>query len=303
MNQIIECVTNVSEGRDTRIIEALITAIQSVPGVAMLDRHVDPDHHRSVLTFAGTPEAVTQAACNMTREAIPLIDLNMHHGEHPRVGAIDVVPLIPLQETTMAECVECARLFARHIGLDFQIPVFLYEEACVVSKRRQLEVIRRGGLKDLASRMAHDPSWAPDFGPPDPHPTAGVMVVGARQLLIAYNVILESDDVVIAQSIARTIRTSGGGLPALKAIGVNLESRGLVQVSMNLTNYHTTSIQDAFFAVQRRAEEFGIGIDESEVVGLVPQDALSPALVPALKIRSWNLDQVLETRLTQVGLK
>ena len=302
MNPIIECVANISEGRDAGVLQALEHALQSVPEVALLDRHADPDHHRSVLTFAGNPEAVIRAAFELIQTAVPLIDLNNHHGKHPRVGAVDVVPLIPLQETTLTECIQQANRLGNRIGAKLQIPVFLYDEACSVATRSRLEEIRRGGLEGLGLRMTSDPAWIPDFGPTTLHPTAGAVVVGARRILIAYNVVLQSDDLSVAQSIAKTIRASTGGLPSLKAIGIKLESRNLVQVSMNLTNYHETSMHDAFLAIQRETEKFGVGIAESELVGLAPQQALPSNHFSSLKLRTWSPEQVLETRLAQVGL-
>jgi len=302
MHQIIECVANVSEGRNAPILDILRQSIQGVKGVALLDRHTDWDHHRTVFTFAGQPSAVVQAAYELVRTAIPLIDLHTHAGEHPRVGAVDVVPLIPLKGTTIEDCIEWAQQLGARIGADLNIPVFLYEAASVTPARQGLEVIRRGAMKGLASRMASDPLWSPDFGPDKPHPTAGVVVVGARHPLIALNILLKTADVRIAKFIAKTIRTSGGGLPSLKAIGVTLTSRGVVQVSMNLTNYHETSIQEAFNAVQQEAGKFQVGIEESEIVGLIPQNALPLKSISELKLRTWNPDQVLETRLSQVGL-
>ena len=206
------------------------------------------------LTFAGHPEAVTEAAFNLIQTAVPLIDLNHHHGKHPRVGAVDVVPFIPLQEATLTDCIQQANRLGERVGAELHVPVFLYESACPVATRRPLEEIRRGGLEELGIRMTSDPAWIPDFGPTTLHPTAGAVVVGARRILIAYNVVLQSDDLSIAQSIAKTIRASTGGLPSLKAIGIKLQSRNLVQVSMNLTNFHETSMHDAFRAIQQRGE-------------------------------------------------
>ena len=302
MQKIIECVANVSEGHNPTVLNALTNAIMGVAEVRQLDRHSDWDHHRSVFTFAGPPKAVMQAAFELVQTAVPLIDLNSHRGEHPRVGAVDVVPLIPLKGATIKDCIEWSGQIGERIGADLHIPVFLYEASCVNPTRKRLEVIRRGGIKGLASRMASDPQWHPDFGPGQPHLTAGVVVVGARHALIAFNVVLQTANVAIAQSIAKTIRTSGGGLPSLKAIGIELASRGLAQVSMNLINYHETSLQDAFDAVQQEAEKFHVGIEESEIVGLIPQDAILSSPQKRLKLRSWNPAQVLETRLSQAGI-
>ena len=302
MQQIIECVANVSEGRDAGVLHALTKTVQGIQGVRLLDRHADWDHHRSVFTFAGRAEAVMQAAFDLTQAALPLIDLNTHKGQHPRVGAVDVVPLVPLKGATMNDCIDGARQLGARIGTDLHIPVFLYESACAFPVRQKLEVIRRGGIQGLTFRMGSDPLWSPDFGPHQPHPTAGVVVVGARPPLIAFNVVLQTPNVSIAQSIAKRIRTKGGGLPAVKAIGIELSSRRLVQVSMNLTNYHETSIQNAFDAVQQAAEKFQVGIKESEIVGLVPQDALPGNPQARLKLRSWNPDQILEIRLSKLGM-
>ena len=302
MNSIIECVANVSEGRDASILHTLENAIQSVTGVALLDRHVDPDHHRSVFTFAGHPEAVTEAAFQLIQSAVPLIDLSHHQGKHPRIGAVDVVPFVPLQGTTLSDCIQQANHLGERVGADLHIPVFLYESACSVGARRPLENIRRGGLEELGRRMTSDPAWIPDYGPATLHPTAGAVAVGARKFLIAFNVVLQSDDLSVAQSIAKTIRASAGGLSSLKAIGIKLESRQLVQVSMNLTDYHETSLQEAFRGVQQHANKIGVGIEESELVGLVPRDALPSNPLSSLKILNWSPDLILETRLAQARL-
>ena len=302
MEQIIECVANVSEGRDRTVLDSLAHTILAFAEVALLDRHADSDHHRSVFTFGGRPQAVLQAAFAFIRTAVPLINLKLHQGEHPRVGAVDVVPLIPLKGATMQDCGDWARQLGRRIGTELHIPVFLYEAACHVPARQRLEVIRRGGIKGLGARMATDHLWRPDFGPPQPHPTAGVVVVGARPPLIAFNVVLQTPNVSMAQSIAKRVRTSGGGLPSLKAIGIELASRGLSQVSMNLVNFHETSIQDAFEAVRQEAEKSGVGIEESEIVGLIPREAVPFHHQERIKLRSWNPDQVVETRLSQVGI-
>lgn len=299
---LVECVPNVSEGRNTKVLDTLASAIEAVQGVALLDRHTDADHHRSVFTFAGDPHAVAQAAFACIQRAVSLLDIRKHRGVHPRVGVVDVVPFVPLHHVEMAECIRLARELAARVGTELSVPVFLYEEACRVPARRRLETIRRGGLEGVAQRMQTDPLWRPDYGPARPHPTAGVMVVGARSILIAFNVVLDTDDLAAAQSIAKTIRTSGGGLPALKAIGVALASRGRVQIAMNVTNFRETSLVDAFQAVQREAERRGLSILESELVGLVPRAALPPDPTATLKLRHWRPEQVLETRLTQAGL-
>ncbi len=235
MTDMIESVPNFSEGRDGGVIEQLITTLAAVRGVALLDHHRDVDHHRCVLTMAGSRASMAEAAFALVAKASECINLTRHTGQHPRIGATDVLPFIPLQGATMADCVELARRVGARIGRELQIPVFLYGEACSRPSRKRLEQIRKGGCEALRERMATDPAWAPDFGPAHPHPTAGAIAVGARFPLIAYNVVLQSHDVSLARAIARTIRAAHGGLPGVKAVGLDLKSQGLVQVSMNLT--------------------------------------------------------------------
>ena len=297
MNQIVECVANFSEGRNPDILRALVAAVQSVPGVALLDETMDRDHHRSVITFAGRPFSVAEAALQAARVATGLIDLRLHEGVHPRIGATDVVPFVPIQGVTMEECVQLARLVGQRIGNELRIPVFLYEEAATKPDRRRLETIRRGGLKELAARMESEAAWAPDFGPGRLHESAGATVVGARLPLIAFNVNLQTNDLTAARDIARMIRESDGGLPYVKAIGVELATRGLVQVSMNLTNYEKTPISVVFDAVQREAQCRGIGIAGTEVVGLLPQQALLQVAEQALKLERLDRRTIIETRL------
>lgn len=297
MDRLIECVPNFSEGRNADTVEALAASVRSVPGVWLLDREMDRDHHRAVLTFAGSPDAVAAAAFVVTRAATGLINLQTHHGGHPRVGATDVVPFIPVRGVTMGECVELARAVGARIGRELDIPVFLYQEAASHQGRVNLEDIRRGGLDGLARRMETDSAWRPDFGPARLHPTAGATVVGARPPLIAYNVNLESRDLAIAKAIAKTVRASGGGLPCVKAIGVELASRGIVQVSMNLTDCERTPIHVAFEAVKREAEQRGVSVGGSEIIGLVPQRALVHSSQYFLKLEAFDATQVLETRI------
>lgn len=297
MNQVVECIPNFSEGRNADTIKALVEVLRSVPGVALLDQTMDPDHHRSVVTFAGRPYAVAEAAFQMVRVASELIDLRAHHGEHPRVGAADVIPFVPIRGLSMQECVQLARMVAQRIGNELKIPVFLYEQAASRPERTKLEAIRKGGLKGLAGRMESEPDWTPDFGPKKPHPTAGVAVVGARLPLIAFNVNLKSRDVAAAKEIAKVVRESGGGLRFVKAIGVELKSRGLVQVSMNLTNHEETPMHVALAAVEREAARRGIEIAGTELLGLVPEQALLDAAQQVLRIERFDGRQVLEARL------
>lgn len=297
MGKIVECIPNFSEGRNPATIQALIAAVESVPGVWLLDRTSDSDHLRSVLTFAGDPDAVLEAAFQAIRIATKLIDLRDHAGGHPRVGATDVVPFVPIQGSTMEDCVQLARRLGKRVGAELQIPVFLYEQATSHPDRTRLEAIRQGGLSGLGAKMATDRNWRPDFGPAHLHGTAGAIVIGARQPLIAFNVNLNTPDLNIAKRIARMVRHSNGGLPCVKAIGVALASRRIVQVSMNLTDYHVTSMATAFRAVQTEAAKAGVAIAESEVIGLVPQAALDQAASSLLQIGNFDSTQILEIRL------
>lgn len=297
MERLVECVPNFSEGRDRATVEALAAALRSVEDVVLLDLEMDADHHRAVLTVVGPPEAVAEAVFRATRAATERIDLGRHRGGHPRVGATDVVPFVPVRGVTMADCVALARALGERIGRELRIPVFLYERAASRPERTNLEAIRKGGLEGLAKRMAEEAAWRPDFGPVGPHETAGVTVVGARPPLIAYNVNLATTDLEAAKAIAKTVRASGGGLPCVKAIGVALPSRGLVQVSMNLTDHEETPPHVAFDAVVGEAERRGLAVAGSEIVGLVPQRALFAAAERALKLEGFDPSQVLEVRL------
>ena len=300
MSQIVECVPNFSEGRNPEVIQALVGLVRSVPGVAFLDESHDADHHRSVVTFAGRPYAVAEVAFQMARLASQLIDLRSHQGEHPRVGATDVMPFVPIRDVSMQDCVQLARMVGQRIGNELKIPVFLYEQAAARPERIQLEWIRKGGLKGLADRMAADAAWAPDFGPKQLHHTAGATVVGARWPLIAFNVNLKSPDLSVARAIAKAVRQSSGGLPCVKAIGIELRSQGLVQVSMNLTNYEETSIHVVFAAVEREAAARGVEVAGTEIIGLVPEQCLIDTAQQALRLDRFEGRQVLEMRLDSV---
>ncbi|HST09537.1 MAG TPA: glutamate formimidoyltransferase, partial [Terriglobales bacterium] len=272
-------------------------AVESVPGVWLLDTTMDRDHHRSVLSFVGEPDAVAEAAFRAIRVATDLIDLRKHKGVHPRVGASDVVPFVPLRGTTMEDCIHLAKRLGQRVGTELEIPVFLYERAALHRDHAPLESVRRGGLQGLAFRMASDPDWTPNFGPPHLHKTAGAIVIGARPPLIAFNVNLRSTDLALARAIAKDIRQSNGGLPHLKAIGVELASRRLVQVAMNLTDYAVTPVHVALEAVRTRAAEHGVAVAGSEVIGLVPQAALVHAAAHSLALEQFDAAQVLEMRL------
>jgi glutamate formiminotransferase len=296
---VIECVPNVSEGRRREVIERLAASIDGVVGVRLLDRSSDPAHNRSVFTFAGEPQPVTHAVLALFESAIAAIDLRSHKGAHPRVGAVDVVPFIPLAGAAMSDCVALARTTAAAVASRFQVPVFLYEEAASTDARRNLADVRRGEFEGLAAKLAR-PEWTPDYGPPRPHPTAGAVVIGARAPLIAFNVNLATGRLETAKAIAATVRHSSGGLPYVKALGVALEHRGVAQVSMNLTNYEQTSISRVFEAVRQEAQRHGTAVLESEIVGLVPEAALPPNPEQSLQLTGFSQDQVLEHRLKEM---
>jgi glutamate formiminotransferase len=291
----MECVPNVSEGCRAAVIDRCAAAIAGA-GVSLLDVSADPAHPRSVYTFAGAPAAVADAVLALFDVALGAIDLRLHRGEHPRIGAVDVGPFVPLGDTTMIECVSTARGVAATVAARHGLPVYLYEEAARIPERRRLEHIRRGGFEGLAARMAA-PEWEPDFGPPRPHPSAGASVIGARRFLIAYNVTLATTRVETAKAIARRIRESSGGLPAVKAMGVRLADRGVVQVSMNLTDYTRTSMAEAFDAIVREAGVEGVDVLESELVGLAPAAALTPAIAAHIRLAGFREDRILENRL------
>ncbi len=297
MDRIVECVPNFSEGRNPARIKALVDAAMSVPGVRILDHTSDYDHHRSVMTVVGGPDEVAEAMFRTIRVATDLIDLRKHTGVHPRVGATDVVPFVPIKGLSMRECVQAARRLGHRVGTELEIPVFLYERAASHADHAPLESIRRGGLEGLSFRMASDPDWAPDFGPNRPHKTAGAIVIGARPALIAFNVNLASTDLGLARSIARTVRQSNGGLRHLKAIGVELPSRRLVQVAMNLTDYETTPLYTAFKAVEAESARRGVDLAGTEIVGLVPEAAITETAREALGLARVDRTQILESRM------
>jgi glutamate formiminotransferase / 5-formyltetrahydrofolate cyclo-ligase len=295
---LIECVSNVSEGRDQELVAAIADAVRQVDGVRLLDYSADAAHNRSVFTFVGDAEALKRAVLALFATAVPRIDMRTHQGEHPRIGAVDVVPFVPLEGTPMEDCVRLARETAAAIADRFLVPVYLYEEAATSPARRRLEHIRRGGFERLAAKMAGG-GWAPDFGPPVPHQTAGASAVGARMPLVAWNVNLATDRLEVARTIAATIRESGGGFPHLKAIGVRLHDRGIVQVSMNLTNYEKTPLFRVFEAVKDEAARHGVRVLETEIVGLVPAAAILGAAAHYLQLPDFTPDRVLENRIRE----
>lgn len=292
--KIVECIPNFSEARRPKVIEQIIAAITSVKGVSLLDQHSDLDHNRTVLTFVGDPHSVELAAFLAIQQASSLIDLNEHRGEHPRIGATDVVPFVPIKGVTMGDCVAIAERLGERVSAELGIPVYLYEEAARSPERRNLENIRRGEYENLVGEIATNPQRAPDFGPSEVGP-AGATVIGARHPLIAFNVYLTSADVEVAKRIARTVRHSSGGLRYVKALGLLVEGRA--QVSMNLTNYQRTALPTVVEMIRRETKRYGVGIHHSELVGLIPQDALVEASLWYLQLDQFEPDQVLEYRL------
>ena len=292
--RLVECIPNFSEGRRTQVIQAIANAIRDVPNIYVLDIHTDPDHNRSVITFAGPPEATAQAAFAAIREAAARIDMDEHRGEHPRIGATDVVPFVPLEGMTTEECVELARRLGKRVGEELQIPVYLYEAAATRPECVNLENLRRGEYEGLKNSLGQDPDRAPDYGPLQLG-KAGATVIGARAPLIAYNVYLTTDQVGIAKKIAQTIRQSSGGFRCVKALGLLVGGRA--QVSINFTDYTQTSVPLVQDAIRREAERFGVGIHHAELVGLIPLGAVVDAARWYLQLEPFGGDQILETRL------
>lgn len=297
MPEIIECVPNVSEGRRADVIKALSAAIEAVPGVKLLDADPDESHNRTVFTFVGTGAAVSEAAFQLAKKAADLVDLNHHKGEHPRMGATDVIPFVPVAGATMEDCVRLARRLGERLGVELRIPVFLYSEAATRPERRNLPDVRKGEFEGLREAIGNDPAKDPDYGPKKIHPTAGASAVGARPFLIAYNVNLETRDLQVAKEIASKVREKDGGLPAVRALGFELADRGLVQVSMNLVDFSKTAPAKAFDAVWKEAAQRGVPVHASEIVGLVPLDALPDHAQETLRLEGFSADQILEVKV------
>ena len=295
---IIESIPNISEGRRPEIVERIVGAVRATPGVRVLDHSSDGSHNRSVITLAGDPASMKAAILALYDAAVPAIDLRTHSGEHPRIGAVDVVPFVPIEDVTMSDCVALAREVAAEVAARFDVPVFLYEEASDNPARKNLEDIRRGEFEGLAAKLSSE-GWKPDFGPAAPHPSAGASVIGARMPLIAYNINLDTDRLDVAKKIAAAIRHSSGGLRYVKAMGVKLEERNLAQVSINLTNYQRTPVHRVFDMVAREAARYGVGILESEVIGLIPSAALVGAAEHYLQLERFSAAQILENKLRE----
>ncbi|MBI1798673.1 MAG: glutamate formimidoyltransferase [Candidatus Eisenbacteria bacterium] len=302
MPRLVECVPNFSEGRRTEVVEALIAAIAQVAGVTLLDHECDADHNRSVLTFAGEPPPVVEAAVRAVAKAAELIDLNHHSGQHPRMGAADVVPFVPVDGVTLEDCADLAREAGRRIGEELGIPVFLYEAAASRPDRVSLADVRRGEFEGLRERIGRDPERRPDFGPSRIHPTAGATAVGARRFLVAFNANLDTGDVRVARAVAAAIREQGGGLRNVRALGFSIENGRRAQVSMNLVNPEATPIHRVLALVRDEAARHGARISGCEVVGLIPEYAMLDAAEHALQLEKFRRDQVLELRLRRPPL-
>jgi len=287
MQRLVECVPNFSEGRNPETVQQIAAAIASVETACVLDRHIDPDHNRSVITFVATAERVVEAAFAGVKCASELIDMRRHEGVHPRLGATDVLPLVPIRGVTIDDCVALAHETGRMIARDLSIPVYYYERAALHRERVNLEDVRRGARSQMV----------PDEGPDRFHDSAGAIVVGARPFLIAFNVVLRSDDLATARRIARTIRARNGGLPFLKALGFQLQTRSLVQVSMNLVNYEVTGMGDAYDAIRREADALGVDIASTEIVGLVPRNALDRDAEYFRKLEKFSEETILENQI------
>ena len=298
MDKIVECVPNFSEGRNIQIIESIAGQFKGKPGVKLLDYSSDVDHNRSVVTVAGEPGALKIAVVEAIGKAIELIDLRRHTGQHPRMGAVDVVPFIPIKNMSMDEAVALSHEVAEIVSERFQIPVFMYEKSASAPHRENLAKVREGEFEGLAKKMQL-PGWKPDFGPEAPHPSAGAVAIGARGPLIAYNVNLATSNIEIAKEIARRVRHSGGGLHSCKAMGVALNERGITQVSMNLTDYTKTAIYRAHEMVRMEAKRYGVPVVGGEVIGLIPMAALVDTAAYYLGLEDFSIGQVLEAKLME----
>jgi len=299
-NALVECVPNFSEGRKVETIAELSRTIETIETAFVLNTHIDPDHNRSVITFVAAPEKIVDAAVAVVARAADLIDMREHKGEHPRLGATDVLPFVPIRGVTMDDCVRLAHAAGARIANELAIPVFFYERAALRPDRVHLEDVRRGALELLREQIAVEPGRAPDIGPLMVHETAGAIAVGARPFLIAFNVNLKSHDVAIARQIARAVRGRHGGLPFVKALGFTLSTRGLVQVSMNLVNYETTGLEQAYNAVRKEADQLGVEIAGTELVGLVPEAALNTKAEYFSRLENFTPDTVIERRLERL---
>lgn len=297
MAKIVECIPNISEGRNMEVVEAVLNEVRSTAGVTLLDHSSDPNHNRTVITFLGSPEGVAEAAVKLAKKAVELIDLTKHVGEHPRMGAVDVCPFVPVKEITTEECVALSKEVGKRIWEEAGMPVFLYEDSASAPHRVNLAAIRKGQFEGMAEKVKQ-PEWEPDFGGATIHPTAGTVAVGCRMPLVAYNINLNTSDITIANAIAKIIRQSSGGLSCVKALGVMLEDRNIAQVSINMTNLHKTPLYRVVELVKAEAKRWGVTVVGTEVVGLTPMHALIDAAEYYLQIENFDGEkQVLENYL------
>jgi glutamate formiminotransferase len=297
MAKIVECIPNISEGRNMEVVEAVLNEVRSTAGVTLLDHSSDPNHNRTVITFLGSPEGVAEAAVKLAKKAVELIDLTKHVGEHPRMGAVDVCPFVPVKEITTEECVALSKEVGKRIWEEAGMPVFLYEDSASAPHRVNLAAIRKGQFEGMAEKVKQ-PEWEPDFGGATIHPTAGTVAVGCRMPLVAYNINLNTPDITIANAIAKIIRQSSGGLSCVKALGVMLEDRNIAQVSINMTNLHKTPLYRVVELVKAEAKRWGVSVVGTEVVGLTPMHALIDAAEYYLQIENFDGEkQVLENYL------
>jgi glutamate formiminotransferase len=296
--KIVECVPNFSEGRRPEVLDDIVGTMTAVEGARLLDKEMDADHNRAVVTIIGEPEAVVEAAFRGIERARDLIDLTKHEGEHPRMGATDVCPFVPVKDVTMDECVELARKLGQRVGEELEIPVYLYEAAATSPARENLANVRKGQFEGLRDEIGTNPAKVPDYGPNRIHPTAGAIAIGAREFLVAYNINLGTDDISIAKTIAKSVRFAGGGLRYVKAMGFEIKDRGIVQVSMNMVNYRGTPLFRVYEMVKTEAERYGVPVIGCEIVGLVPLDALIDCADFYLRLENFKRDQILENRLT-----
>ena len=297
MRALVECVPNFSEGRRPETVQSIAETIRAVETACVLDTHIDPDHNRSVITFVASPEHVVEAAVRAVKQASEVIDMRTHSGEHPRLGATDVLPFVPISGVTMDDCVRLAHQAGGRIAHELSIPVYYYERAALRPDRVNLEDVRRGALELLREQISTNPERDPDEGLPLVHETAGAIAVGARPFLIAFNIVLRSDDITLARRIAKTIRARGGGLPFVKALGFRLATRNRVQVSLNLVNYEVTGMEVAYNAIKREAETLGVQIESTEIVGLVPRAALNREAEYFGKLENFTESKILERQI------
>lgn len=294
-NRLVECVPNISEGQRREVIEEIVGAAAG-EGRRVIDLSMDADHNRSVITLIGEPEGLANGILNLARKAVERIDLRKHRGAHPRMGAVDVIPFIPVRGVTMSDCISLSRKVGERIAKELKIPVYLYEESATSEQRRNLAAIRKGEFEGFAAKIV-DPQWQPDFGKPRLHPSAGAVAVGAREFLVAFNINLKTSELRVAKEIAAAVRFSSGGLRYVKALGLHLKEQGIVQVSMNLTNFKKTSILKVFEFVKREAERHGVMILESEIVGKVPRQALYDVAAVALQLKEFSPGLLLEEQI------